>query len=158
MLDGHSHSVIENMKLTDEGGNEVVLTSTGTKFEHIGKLAIRDGNFTTELVKTADYAKTDLEVDALLQQINDEYSVLGERKVAVSEAELITHDKDGNRLVRIQETNLGDLCADAFREVMGADIGYVNGGGLRAPIAKGDVTLTMCSAYSRLITKLFWQR
>ena len=140
VLDGHSHSVIENMKLTDEGGNEVVLTSTGTKFEHIGKLTIRDGNFTTELVKTADYAKTDSEVDALLQQINDEYSVLGERKVAVSETELITHDKDGNRLVRIQETNLGDLCADAFREVMGADIGYANGGGLRAPIAKGDVT------------------
>lgn len=140
VLDGHSHSVIENMKLTDEGGNEVVLTSTGTKFEHIGKLTIRDGNFTTELVKTADYAKTDATVDALLQQINDEYSVLGERKVAVSEAQLITHDKEGNRLVRIQETNLGDLCADAFREVMGADIGYVNGGGLRAPIAKGDVT------------------
>lgn len=140
VLDGHSHSVIENMKLTDEGGNEVVLTSTGTKFEHIGKLTIRDGNFTTELVKTADYAKTDATVDALLQQINDEYSVLGERKVAVSEVELITHDKDGNRLVRIQETNLGDLCADAFREVMGADIGYANGGGLRAPIAKGDVT------------------
>ena len=140
VLDGHSHSVIENMKLTDEGGNEVVLTSTGTKFEHIGKLTIRDGNFTTELVKTADYAKTDATVDALLQQINAEYSVLGERKVAVSETELITHDKDGNRLVRIQETNLGDLCADAFREVMSADIGYVNGGGLRAPIAKGDVT------------------
>ena len=140
VLDGHSHSVIENMKLTDEGGNEVVLTSTGTKFEHIGKLTIRDGNFTTELVKTADYAKTDATVDSLLQQINDEYSVLGERKVAVSEAQLITHDKDGDRLVRIQETNLGDLCADAFREVMGADIGYVNGGGLRAPIAKGDVT------------------
>ena len=140
VLDGHSHSVIENMKLTDEGGNEVVLTSTGTKFEHIGKLTIRDGNFTTELVKTADYAKTDATVDARIQQINDEYSVLGERKVAVSEAQLITHDKDGNRLVRIQETNLGDLCADAFSEVMGADIGYVNGGGLRAPIAKGDVT------------------
>ena len=140
VLDGHSHSVIENMKLTDEGGNEVVLTSTGTKFEHIGKLTISNGSVATELVKTADYAKTDLEVDARLQQINDEYSVLGERKVAVSEAQLITHDKDGNRLVRIKETNLGDLCADAFREVMGADIGYANGGGLRAPIAKGDVT------------------
>lgn len=158
VLDGHSHSVIENMKLTDEGGNEVVLTSTGTKFEHIGKLTIRDGNFTTELVKTADYAKTDSEVDALLQQINDEYSVLGERKVAVSETELITHDKDGNRLVRIQETNLGDLCADAFREVMGADIGYVNGGAYVRRLQRAMLPLTMCSAYSHLITRLFWQK
>ena len=140
VLDGHSHSVIENMKLADKGGNEVVLSSTGTKFEHIGKLTIKDGNITTELVKTADYTKTDAAVDARIKEINDEYSVLGERKVAVSEVDLITHNKDGKRLVRTEETNLGDLCADAFRLVMGADIGYANGGGIRAPIAKGDVT------------------
>lgn len=140
VLDGHSHSVIENMKLIDEGGNEVVLTSTGTKFEHIGKLTISDGDISTELVKTQDYSNTDAEVEAYIQKINEEYAVLGERKVAVSEVDLITHDEEGNRLVRIQETNLGDLCADAVRLVMGADIAYVNGGGLRAPIAKGEVT------------------
>ena len=43
-------------------------------------------------------------------------------------------------MVRNSETNLGDLCADAFRYAMGADIGYVNGGGLRAGITEGDIT------------------
>ena len=38
------------------------------------------------------------------------------------------------------ETNLGDLCADAFREVLGADIGIMNGGGIRDGIDAGDIT------------------
>ena len=140
VLDGHSHSVIENMKLTDEGGNEVVLTSTGTKFEHIGKLKISDGNITTELIKTKDYTKTDSAVDTYITKIYEEYSQLGERKVAISQVDLVTHDADGNRLIRKSETNLGDLCADAFRMVTGADIGYINGGGIRSNIKKGDIT------------------
>ena len=66
--------------------------------------------------------------------------MLGERKVAFSEVDLITKDKDGNRLVRNNETNLGDLCAEAFRNAVDADIGYINGGSLRADIPAGDVT------------------
>ena len=140
VLDAHSHSVIEGKTIVDEGGNEVLLSSTGTKFEHIGKLTISDGEFKTELIKTADYANTDPIVDAYLQQINEEYSVLGERKVAFSEVDLITKDANGNRLVRKAETNLGNLCADSVRWIMNADVGYMNGGGVRADIAAGDVT------------------
>lgn len=140
VLDAHSHTPIEGMKATDKGGNEVLLTSTGTKFEYIGKLVISDGKFSSELIKTEEYKNTDAAVDAYIKQINDEYSVLGERKVATSEVDLITHDKDGNRLVRKAETNLGDICAEAFRSAVGADIGFINGGGIRSGISKGDVT------------------
>ena len=140
VLDAHSHSVIEGMEITDKEGNEVLLSSTGTKFENIGKLTISDGEITTELIKTEDYQGTDPIVDAKLNEINGEYATLGERKVAFSQVDLITHDPDGNRLVRKQETALGNLCADAFRGVMGADIGYINGGNLRSPIEAGDVT------------------
>ena len=140
ILDAHSHSTIENMKMTDKDGNEIILSSTGTKFEHIGKLTIANGEITTELIKTATYEKTDSAIDAYIEKITNEFAVLGDRKIAESKVELITHDTDGNRLVRISETNLGDLCADAFKAVTGADIGYVNGGGIRAPLAKGDVT------------------
>ena len=41
---------------------------------------------------------------------------------------------------RKEETNLGDLCADAYRAVSGADIALVNGGGIRADIPAGDIT------------------
>jgi 2',3'-cyclic-nucleotide 2'-phosphodiesterase (5'-nucleotidase family) len=140
VLDAHSHTVMEEKTLVDEGGNEVLLSSTGTKFEYIGKLTISNGEFQTELIKTADYQQTDPVVDAYIKQIYDEYSVLGDRKVAVSEVDLIIKDADGNRLVRNKETNLGHLCAEAFRSAVNADIGYINGGSLRSEILAGDIT------------------
>lgn len=140
VLDAHSHTVIESLTIQDKGGNDVLLSSTGTKFEYIGKLTISDENLETQLIKTEEYKSTDPTVDAYIDQIYSEYSTLGERKVAYSEVDLITKDKDGNRLVRNNETNLGDLCADAFRYAVGADIGYINGGNLRADILSGDIT------------------
>ena len=140
VLDGHSHSVIPEMIVKDKSGDDVVLSSTGTKFEHIGKLTLVDGKIDTELVKVEEYTKTDDEVKACIDQIVANYAVLGERKIATSSVDLITHDANGNRLVRNSETNLGNLCADSFREIYGTDISFVNGGGIRAAIEKGDVT------------------
>jgi 2',3'-cyclic-nucleotide 2'-phosphodiesterase (5'-nucleotidase family) len=140
VLDAHSHTVIEGMKITDKGGNEVLLSSTGTKFEYIGKLTISGGQFKTELIKTADYQTTDPVIDARIAEMYEEYAVLGERKVASSEVDLVVQDADGNRLVRRYETNLGNLCADAIRYSLDADVGYVNGGGIRADIPQGDIT------------------
>ena len=140
VLDAHSHSVIEEKIVKDKSGDDVLLTSTGTKFEYIGKLTIEDGVFDTELVEVESYTKTDPIVDAYITEINDNFAQLGNRKVGESRVELITHDKDGNRLVRKAETNLGDLCSDALRVMTGADISYVNGGGIRASIESGDIT------------------
>ena len=140
VLDAHSHTVIENMQLVDKGGNTVVLSSTGTKFEYIGKLTISDGEISTELVSVSDYAATDPIVDAYIAWIYEEYGDLAKRKVAVSDVNLIIKDANGKRLVRTTETNLGDFCADAFRYAVDADIGYLNGGGLRADISAGEVT------------------
>ena len=68
--------------------------------------------------------------------------------VAETEQELTIYypeekDSSGNpiRMVRRSETNLGDLCADAFRIELGTDIGMVNGGGVRESIKKGDLTI-----------------
>jgi len=140
VLDAHAHLVIEEMFVKDKCGDDVLLSSTGTKFEYIGKLTITDEGLDTELIETANYENTDLSIDAYIAQINESYAELGDRKIGESKVELITHDKDENRLVRIAETNLGNLCSDALRVVTGAEISFVNGGGLRAPIAAGDVT------------------
>ncbi|MBQ8662415.1 MAG: bifunctional metallophosphatase/5'-nucleotidase [Eubacterium sp.] len=141
VLDGHSHSVVESLMVEDKSGKQVGITSTGTQFANIGKLTIgTDGTITTELIPTENYTKTDAEVTALIAKINEEYSVLGERKIGYSEVNLTTVDADGNRIIRNEETNLGDFCADAFRVVTGADIGFINGGGIRANMDAGDVT------------------
>ncbi len=55
VLDAHSHSVIEEKVIKDKSGDDVLLTSTGTKFEYIGKLTIKNGAFDTELVEVESY-------------------------------------------------------------------------------------------------------
>ena len=140
VLDAHSHSVIEEKVIKDKSGDDVLLTSTGTKFEYIGKLTIKNGAFDTELVEVESYTKTDPVVDAYIKEINENYAQLGNRKIGESKVEFITHDKDGNRLVRNAETNLGNFCSDALRVMTGADMSFVNGGGLRAPMEAGEVT------------------
>ena len=140
VLDAHSHSVIEEKVVKDKSGDDILLTSTGTKFAYIGKLTIKDGMFDTELVEVKSYTKTDPTVDAYITEINENYAQLGNRKIGESKVEFITHDKNGNRLVRNAETNLGDFCSDALRVMTNADMSFVNGGGLRAPMASGEIT------------------
>lgn len=58
-----------------------------------------------------------------------------------SDVTLTVNDPDtGKRAIRSGETNLGDLTADAYRYVLGADIGLSNGGGIRADINPGNIT------------------
>ena len=140
VLDAHAHVVIDEMFVKDKSGDDVLLSSTGTKFEYIGKLTITDEGLHTELIETASIEATDPGIDAYIAQINESYAELGDRKIGESKVELITNDKDGNRLVRLAETNLGNFCADALRVTTGTEIAYVNGGGLRASMAAGDVT------------------
>lgn len=140
VLDAHSHSVIESDRLTDKEGNSVIYSSTGTKFANVGKLVISGDSITTELVSLEEYTKTDPILDECLEQIEEEYSVIGNRKVGECDFDLITHDSEGNRIVRVHETNLGNLISDAFRYVLKADIAYFNGGGIRQEIKAGDIT------------------
>ena len=140
VLDGHSHSVVEGMVVNDKAGNDVIVASTGTGFANIGKLTLSDGAIKTELVPTQTYEKTDEEITKYIATINEEYAKLGERKIGVSEVSLTTLDEQGNRIIRNAETNLGDFCADAYREITGADIGFINGGGIRNDIDTGDIT------------------
>ena len=68
-------------------------------------------------------------------------AVLGE-VVATSQVELTINDPEtGARIIRSAESNLGDLCADAYRAMTQADIAFVNGGGIRVSIPAGDITM-----------------
>ena len=52
--------------------------------------------------------------------------------------------RDGKpvRLIQNTETNLGDLCADAYmNHFEEADIAFVNGSGIREDIRRGDITM-----------------
>ncbi len=140
MLDGHSHSVIESETVPDKNGEDVLISSVGTKFEYMGCLTISSGELSTELIETASYEGEDEAVSKVVSDIEAEYAATGDRVVGQSSVTLTTLDKNGDRAVRNAETNIGDFCTDAFRIELNADIGIMNGGGIKGDIAPGDIT------------------
>lgn len=151
ILDGHSHSTIESSVLKNKDGKDVIISSTGTKLENLGKLTIKaDGGIETELIPLSTYPKTDSETEAYIEQIETEYEAKTSAVIGKSEVNLTVLYENGERAVRNAETNLGDLCADAYREILGADVGFMNGGGIRADIQPGDIT------YSDILSVYPW--
>ena len=150
-VDGHSHSVIDGAQVTDKDGDSVLLVSTGTKLANIGEITFTENGVETQLISKADFTPSVDEttpeyaayakITQTLADIEQEYSALVETAVASTPYDLTVNDPDtGERAVRNAETNLGDLCADAYRIRTGADAGLINGGGVRASIAAGDMT------------------
>ena len=140
VLDGHSHSVLEQEVVLNAAGEEVLLSSTGTKLERVGALVIAgDGSLSTKLHTESIFQ--DDEAAEYIASVKAQYEALLNEVVAVSEVSLYVNDPEtGARMVRSCETNMADLCADAYRAATGADIAMVNGGGVRAGIEIGDVT------------------
>ncbi len=152
ILDGHSHSIIESDTIPNKDNEDVLISSVGTKFEKIGKLTISsDGDMTTELINTEDYENTDETVDEAIKSIEEQYAVEGSRVIGSSDVKLSTYDEDGNVVIRLAETNIGNFCADAYRAVLDADIGLMNGGGIKVDIEAGDVT------YNDIFAVLPWE-
>ena len=137
VLDGHDHHVIRQRMLTDLHGNPVPLSSTGTQFQYIGVLTIPQGKgeVSTRLLLTDSLVNNGCVNPAVrdtLAAINREYELSGNRTVATNDYFLEAYDREHDlRVVRLRETNLGNLVSDAFREVLKADIGWVNSGSMR---------------------------
>jgi 5'-nucleotidase/UDP-sugar diphosphatase len=141
VLDGHDH-IAGVQKVANKDGKQIVLTEPGTKFENLGKLTIKtDGTITAELISPKEFTEKDAGITAYITKLTDTFKEYVSKVVAKSSIALPDKDENGNRLVRNHETALGDLCADAFRVMMDADIGIMNGGGIRKPIKAGDITL-----------------
>ncbi|WP_349946558.1 bifunctional UDP-sugar hydrolase/5'-nucleotidase [Lacrimispora sp. BS-2] len=90
---------------------------------------------------TADGKAIDYDTDKFIKAIQAQYNETLKTVIGHTDVELTVNDPaTGNRAVRSAETNLGDLSADAYRYVLGAEIGLSNGGGIRANIKAGNIT------------------
>ena len=139
VLDSDSHSAIDSDMVENEEGREIPLSSSGTGLENIGQLTITpEGDITTRLI--SDFEEKDSDMESFIADIQSEYEEELQQVIAGSDVELTTESEDGVRLIRNRETNLGDFCADAYRQIAGADIAFVNGGGIRADLPEGDIT------------------
>ncbi len=150
VLDGHSHEVMPSNIVKGKDGKDVVRVACGTKLANIGVLKIAaDGAISSELYSWNSSASpaelfglTGVVADAVAEKVA-ELDVIRQTVVARTETTLHIYDPVATdvRIIRNAETNLGDLCADAYRAMSGAQVAFVNGGGVRAQIPAGDITL-----------------
>lgn len=137
-IDGHDHSEVQE----DVAGT--LLVETGCFLHNIGVVAIDEGVPTGELVAAGTYDGIDDAVQAIIDKEDERVS--SEMNVVLGSTPYFL---DGNRDpgVRTQETNLGDFVADAYRWMASTELGFevdsaiINGGGIRASIEKGDISL-----------------
>lgn len=153
-LDGHSHDT-DQVEMINKDGAKVLRSGCGTKLQGVGYLRIaKDGTLSAGLYSwNNDVAAPELmgisnDVSAALEEATKTLNEKLNEVVAVSEVDLTIYDpvavrEDGSkiRIIRNAETNLGDLCADAYRDQSGADVAFVNGGGIRVSIDAGEITL-----------------
>ena len=142
LIDGHSHTALcDSVKNKD--GEAVLRLQNNSKFASIGQLTIDTvtGEMEAVSVPAAAWTEEDPDVKAYVDEITAKFDAQLKTVVAKTDVELTVNDPaTGDRMVRSQETNLGDLCADAYRTLLGTDVAFVNGGGVRANIPAGDIT------------------
>ena len=156
MLDGHSHDT-SKVVMQNRDGREIIRQASGTQLEGIGWLRISaaDGSLDTGLYTWSDPVPAPklLGIENEMSAVVDEaQNALGEwlnTKVGVSTAEQTIYDPTASDeygkpllIVRVSETNLGDLVTDAFRAQSGADVAIDCAGSIRTNLPKGDITLS----------------
>ncbi len=154
VLDGHSHDT-DQVTMLDKDGNEVFRMGVGTKMAGIGCVRIsgEDGSISHELLgwnnapAMPDLLGLENNMTAPMAELDTEFKEVLQTVVGKTEVDLTIVDPeavDGTgapiRIIRRAETNLGDLCTDAYRTGAGADVAMLNGGTIRASIAAGDIT------------------
>ena len=169
-IDGHSHTEIPGEWVTDKNGDQVMLTQSGSYFDHIGMVILhRDGSVDTDFItakeildgeeNTAGYTlesrlyhgayEKNPQVESIQQNwIRQIQNNLG-KVIGTTELQL-DNFRDGKRLVRSQETNTGDFTADALYWLFDSmdlpvDAAVSNGGGIRnkAPVT-GKISYLTC--------------
>ena len=140
VIDGHSHSIIDGEEVKDKEGKTVLLSQAGYQIPAFGKITIAaDGSIKSELIQ--EYAGRDEEITAAIEKEKSAYEDELKEEIGTVDFDMISFAKGGSvRLVRVGETNLGDFVADAYRYATGADIAFINGGGIPANIKAGDIT------------------
>ncbi|HQK53665.1 MAG TPA: 5'-nucleotidase C-terminal domain-containing protein [Sedimentibacter sp.] len=139
IIDGHSHSMLEAGQLE----NNTLIVQTKNYGQNLGYIDIEilEGEvtgITARLLAAADTADVvpDPDLQKIIEDIEAANAEVFNEVIATTDVYL-----DGVREnVRTKETNLGNLSADAARAATGADIAFVNGGGIREDIPVGDIT------------------
>ena len=141
IVDGHSHTALpEGIRIKD-----TLIVQAGCYEHFLGRATIEVENHKI-ISKKAQLLNAE-EIKAICptpdKQILDELKIANDNAEKLLNEVVARSDKELSSerlLVRRNESELGNLAADAMRWAARSDIGIINGGGLRADLPKGDVT------------------
>lgn len=146
IVGGHTHTKLEQPVVVQKAEPTVIVQAN----EYLNYLGVLDVTFDDNGVVTAQEGKlldikNYVDDETALAKVNEFKAPLEElKKTVVGSSSVVL---DGERTnVRSKETNLGNLITDAMVDranqlVPGTYIAMQNGGGIRASIDQGDVTL-----------------
>ena len=158
-LDGHSHDY-KKYEFVNTEGKVVPRIGMGSKFSRIGYVRIsgKDGsidvdifNWTSGPVSAAELFGIKNEMseatDKALEECNDIfYTKSGniEYPLMINDAVKKTADGKPYKNISRVETNLGDICADAFRVISGADVAFVPADKFNEALGPGEFSMRDC--------------
>lgn len=154
VVGGHTNTFLSNSYtgalgdyptvLESASGEPVLVVQASTKTIYLGRLDVEfdaDGLLTDwegDAILLSRYITPDPDISDLIAGLAEPIAML--RSQPVGEA-AIALTGTSPRLCRIEECLLGNMISDAVLEETGADIAFQNGGGIRADIDAGEVSL-----------------
>lgn len=154
VIGGHTNTFLSNTYTGAQGeyplvfestsGEPVLVVQASARTRYLGRLDVEfDGagvltDWEGDAILLSRYIAPASDVSDLVAGLAEPIAAL--RQQVVGEAAVML---DGDRSVcRVEECNLGNLIADAVREETGAQIAYMNGGGIRSDIEAGEITMS----------------
>ena len=159
ILDAHTHQIY-NITSKDKDGKEIHVTQTGTKLARVGLLILKkDGTIISENIeeipeplnktnaKQVLRSKTnrwvDKETSEFINSLWDRYKEELGILLGHSDFDMIVAIPSGESSLmecRFKECTLGNLVADAVRDMGNGEIAIINGGAVRNNMLKGELT------------------
>lgn len=140
IIGGHSHTVLDTPTVV----NNTYIVQAGSYGNYVGRTKLyfettansaRLVKLDYKLIPINDQIPEDQTIASLIKPYNDE---INQKMSEVIGEALVDLDQSN---IRVKETNLGDFIADWMREISQADITITNGGGIRASIPKGPISV-----------------
>lgn len=154
VVDGSSHTLLSNiyqgavdrypLDYTSASGEPILYVQAGEYTQYLGRLDVEfdaDGvitDFGGDSILLSRYITPDPTMQALIDELAKPIENLLSETIGATSEVFLTGDRT---VCRVEECNLGDLIADAMRADSGAQIAFMNGGGIRANIDVGEITL-----------------
>jgi 5'-nucleotidase len=159
IVGGHSHTLLSNTyteagkevypaALKSKSGEPIYVVQAGSYGKYLGRIdLVFDAagiiqKATGDTILLSKYITPDSEIAGILDEMSGQLKALQTKEILTAKGEPVTLAAVlSNKTCRLQECELGDLVADAVRANTHAQIVIINGGGLRADLPEGKITV-----------------